>query len=147
MEGLLRLGRSDPFAADLKRLSKLKITDDIPNPVINASQIEGHLHLLEHIASTKERVDDWAGRHGMTPGMAWRLYISSAVPRLTKWLQYVNWGSVTTVVPPSDILIVWHAFMQDAVQWNAFTKATGLKFESWNWIDLVSDQEKPEMLD
>ncbi|EWG41979.1 hypothetical protein FVEG_03949 [Fusarium verticillioides 7600] len=40
-------------------------------------------------------------------------------------------------IPPLDVLLVWHAFLQDPVAWGDFIEDSQLLFSRWNPDELV----------
>lgn len=129
--------KEDRYAADLKKIDNFSIAENVPDAGVNEATCETHLFLLEQFVSTKQRVDSWARHKDTHPTLAWRFYINNAIPRLAKWLQYATWGSIGPAIPPLDVLMIWHAFLQDSEQWLAFTHATGIEFDTWDWTRLV----------
>lgn len=126
--------------AVLKDIDNLDIPRNVSKPIINELDCGGHLHLLEQFVSARDRVNKWAERHSLQAEAAWAIYINNAIPRLAKWFQYVSWGSIETAVPPLDMLLVWHAFLQDPVQYEEFTDVAGLRSEKmWDWAAFVSN--------
>lgn len=41
-------------------------------------------------------------------------------------------------IPPLDVLLIWHEFIQDPSEWNNVASAIGLDFSRWNPDALVS---------
>jgi hypothetical protein len=73
-------------------------------------------------------------------GAAWTCYINAGIRRLMQWFEASLSGLVNldTHIPPLDVLLVWHTFLQDPVEWKSFVDSTGLGFSRWNFDALVS---------
>jgi len=59
---------------------------------------------------------------------------------MVQWFEASLSGRVSldTHTPPLDVLLVWHTFLQDPVEWTVFVDATKLEFSRWNPDALVS---------
>ncbi|KAJ4131731.1 hypothetical protein NW768_005928 [Fusarium equiseti] len=93
-----------------------------------------HCHLLEHFIRIKSKVDEWATRNEVDEDAAWNGYINASIRRMIQWFEASISGCVDLDwhVPPLDVLLVWHTFLQDPVEWTVFVDATKLEFSRWD---------------
>ncbi|CAF3629327.1 unnamed protein product [Fusarium graminearum] len=127
--GRLTSPRPSPFAA----LDRLLISNLIQVSV-RESDVLLHCHLLEYFVAIRSKIDAWTDKHAIDEGAAWTCYINAGIRRLTQWFEAALSGLVdlNTHIPPLDVLLVWHAFLQDPVQWKRFTDKTEVEFSGWN---------------
>ncbi|KAF4337830.1 chloroperoxidase [Fusarium beomiforme] len=112
----------------------LEINRKIIYTSVNEKDLVLHCHLLEHFVSIKPRIDIWAMKNMIDPVTAWTCYINMGVYRLVDWFRasYDGLIDLNRDIPPLDVLLVWHALLQDAVAWNDFVDESKLFFARWN---------------
>ncbi|KAF4978767.1 hypothetical protein FZEAL_4912 [Fusarium zealandicum] len=98
-----------------------------------------HCHLLEQLSLIKEDAAVWAIRNAIAPEATWRFYVNKGVERMIRWFEgssELRFG-LDAVVPPLDVILMWHAFLQDPTEWDSFADRTGIDFGRWNWDALL----------
>ncbi|KAF2674381.1 hypothetical protein BT63DRAFT_419675 [Microthyrium microscopicum] len=82
-----------------------------------------HLELLEVIVALKRKVEDWGTDNGFTPETAWRNYLTLATARFTIFVDSIRSKLVErNLIPPIDVLMVWHAFMLNPGVYSRFER-------------------------
>ncbi|OBS19666.1 hypothetical protein FPOA_11391 [Fusarium poae] len=119
-----------PFVA----LDRLLLHNNLLQVSVRESDVLLHCHLLEHFVSIRSKIDAWAEENTVDEGAAWTCYINAGIRRLTQWFEASLSGHVdlNTHIPPLDVLVVWHAFLQDPVEWKRFADTTKVEFSGWN---------------
>jgi hypothetical protein len=128
-----------PFVA----LDRLLPHNNLLQVSVRESDVLLHCHLLEHFVSIRSQIDAWAEENTVDEGAAWTCYINAGIRRLTQWFEASLSGHVdlNTHIPPLDVLLVWHAFLQDPVEWKRFADTTKVEFSGWNSDALVSTND------
>lgn len=121
-------------------LDKLLLRYNLVEVSVKESDVLLHCHILEHFVAIKSKVEIWAARNRVDEDAAWICYINAGISRLMQWFKASLKGliSLDAHTPPLDVLLVWHSFLQDPVQWGIFVRATGIEFSRWNADALVS---------
>ncbi|KAF4447842.1 hypothetical protein F53441_8647 [Fusarium austroafricanum] len=129
-------GPSPP--SPFSELDSLSIHRKIVKAGINEKDVILHCHLLEHFVSIKPKIDIWAMKNMIDPAAAWTCYINMGVRRLTNWFRasYDGIVKLDRHIPPLDVLLVWHAFLEDPVAWERFIDDFRLDFTRWNRDEL-----------
>jgi hypothetical protein len=130
---------TDPPTSPFSDLDSLGITQKVIHASVDEKDVVLHCHLLEHFVSIKPKIDIWAVRHMIDPAAAWTCYINMGVRRLLDWFKASHDGHIdlNRDIPPLDVLLVWHAFLQDPVAWGDFIEESQLLFSRWNPDELV----------
>jgi hypothetical protein len=112
-----------------------------PDPSTNIEVCQrdcvAHLYLLEKFAIVEKRVADIALEHNVDASLAWCAYVNLAIGRFVKWISRLGADRTHDILPPLDVLLVWHAFLQHPERWTAFCNLAGVPIESWSWHILV----------
>ena len=111
------------------------------DPQIGSDKCLAHLRLLELFRVTRNKVAAWALRNNINDDEAWRLYVNSAILRLRSWFDQSGVEDISNVLPPLDVLMVWHVAMQEPVFWSNFLNMSEITIPNWNWDVLVSTCE------
>ncbi|KAF4952535.1 hypothetical protein FSARC_12612 [Fusarium sarcochroum] len=119
-----------------KRMRSL--ADQMFKTCVKEESVILHCHLLEHFVSAKAKVDIWAERNLIATDVAWNVYINLGIHRFKQWVQasYDNTVDLDSHIPPLDVLLVWHAFLQAPEKWDAFAIETRIDFARWNPVAL-----------
>jgi hypothetical protein len=96
-----------------------------------------HLYLLEKFAIAENHVADLALEHDVDAALAWRVYVNLAIGRFAKWISRLGVEREHHILPPLDVLLVWHAFLQHPEGWAQFCNLAGVPIDSWSWHILV----------
>ena len=114
--------------------------DQILKTCVKEESVLHHCYLLEQFVAAKAKVDIWAERNHVKTDVAWNFYINMGIHRFKQWIQasYDNTVDLDSHIPPLDVLLVWHAFLQDPETWETFAFETGIDFARWNPVPLVS---------
>ncbi|KAF5017594.1 hypothetical protein F66182_10458 [Fusarium sp. NRRL 66182] len=128
-----------PFTS-LARLDKLQMKKKVVRASVSEESVVLHCYLLDHFVSAKASVDSWAAENLTEPEAAWNLYISMGARRLMRWFEasYENHVILDRHIPPLDVLLVWHAFLQDPIAWDAFVNQTKIDFAHWDKSNLLT---------
>ncbi|KAM0344032.1 hypothetical protein ACHAPU_007935 [Fusarium lateritium] len=135
-----------PLPSPLAQLDKLELEKKVVHVSVKEEDVVLHCYLLEHFVSIKHKIHLWASREGQDSDAAWMCYINLGIRRLISWLEESFYGMIDLDrhIPPLDVLLVWHAFLQDPVQWNRFVRTTRLDFNRWNPNALLVALENEE---
>ncbi|CCT65102.1 uncharacterized protein FFUJ_04250 [Fusarium fujikuroi IMI 58289] len=130
---------TDPPTSPFADLDSLCISQKVIHASVDEKDVILHCHLLEHFVSIKPKIDIWAMRHMIDPAAAWTCYINMGVRRLLDWFKASHDGHIdlNRDIPPLDVLLVWHAFLQDPVAWGDFIEESQLLFSRWNPDELL----------
>ncbi|KAM0241814.1 hypothetical protein ACHAPO_001508 [Fusarium lateritium] len=126
----LLTSQPSPFVA----LDRLLLQNNLVQVSVTENDVLLHCHLLEHFVAIRSKIDAWAEKNTVNEGAAWTCYINAGIRRLTQWIEASLSGHVdlNTHIPPLDVLLVWHAFLQDPVEWKGFADSTEVEFFGWN---------------
>ncbi|KAF9034121.1 hypothetical protein BJ165DRAFT_1356787, partial [Panaeolus papilionaceus] len=91
-------------------------------PLVGIPELKGHLALLHAFYELKEKVESMAfadvGTHRAPKPKTrrWGWFVALAVERFDIWCQNIEYDADccnewSTVMPPIDVLMVWHAYM------------------------------------
>ncbi|RGP79608.1 chloroperoxidase [Fusarium longipes] len=124
------LRRPSPFT----RLNKLQLCNNLVEVSVRESDVFLHCHLLEHFVTIRSKINTWATENNVDESAAWTCCINAGIRRLMQWFEASLSGLVDldAHIPPLDVLLVWHTFLQDPVEWKVFVDRTGLEFSQWN---------------
>jgi hypothetical protein len=127
-------------SAFVNNLDKLQLEKKVVYASVKEEDVVLHCCLLEHCVSTKSKIAKWAEKKVINAEDAWRFYINIGAYRLMMWLRDARDGFVHADkhIPPLDVLLIWHAFLQDPSEWNNVASAIGSDFARWNPDALVS---------
>lgn len=126
-------------------IDKIQLEKEVVYASVKEEDVVLHCYLLEHFGINDFSLDPF-GDYGLDRDEdAWRFYINIGAYRLMMWLKDARDGFVHAdkYIPPLDVLLVWHAFLQDPSEWNNVASAIGLDFARWNPDALVSVVECP----
>ncbi|KAK0447632.1 hypothetical protein EV421DRAFT_1706368 [Armillaria borealis] len=91
----------------------------IQTPLVTISQLKGHLCLLKHFASLKERVEGMdRSKYRDAPEdkeRRWSWFVGLAVERFERWCKELTSADemdfANQCLPPVDVIMVWHAYL------------------------------------
>ncbi|KAJ4266504.1 hypothetical protein NW762_004491 [Fusarium torreyae] len=112
--------------------------DKILTTCVKEESVLLHCYLLEQFVAVKAKVDMWAEKNQVKTDVAWNFYVNMGIRRFKQWIQayYDNTVDLDSHIPPLDVLLVWHAFLQDPETWETFAFETGIDFNRWNSVSL-----------
>ncbi|KPM35381.1 hypothetical protein AK830_g11184 [Neonectria ditissima] len=117
----------------LPNVDHLRIPKNIVGASVTRRQCITHLYLLEQFVSAKSKVTRWANFNLIPSEAAWKFYVNMAVERMAKWFELSHEMDLRHVIPPLDVLMVWHAIMQRPEEWDAFVDLTRVDHHQWDW--------------
>ncbi|KAF7311217.1 FAD dependent oxidoreductase [Mycena kentingensis (nom. inval.)] len=84
-----------------------------PTDLVRAAQLKDHLSLLRAFDDLKARVVDADAIPGVDEEAKWAYAVGLAVERFEKWAVALDVGEkeLVDVLPPIDVLLVWHAYL------------------------------------
>ncbi|KAF4989225.1 hypothetical protein FGRMN_9238 [Fusarium graminum] len=135
-----------PLPSPLAQLDSLELEKKVVYVSVKEEDVVLHCYLLEHFVSIKHKIHSWADKEGSDSDAVWKCYVNLGIRRLISWLEESFYGMVDLDrhIPPLDVLLVWHAFLQDPVQWNRFVRTTKIDFARWNPNALLTALENDE---
>ncbi|KAF9465390.1 hypothetical protein BDZ94DRAFT_1160104 [Collybia nuda] len=101
------------------------------SPLVNTAQLRGHLFLMRAFMELKEQVRTihehpkavlyQIPKHEI---YRWAWFVGLAVERFTLWCLSINHDnthgkSIIDILPPIDVIMVWHAYMLNPARWYA----------------------------
>lgn len=96
-------------------------------PLVIVAELQAHLRILGAFASLHQNVLDAARDKGEDQDAAWAVYLARAAYRFQIWaLQPLAAVSDQLILPPLDILMVWHSYLLVRIAQQAL--CTGLKY-------------------
>ncbi|KAF5003505.1 hypothetical protein FDECE_9958 [Fusarium decemcellulare] len=116
------------------QLDQLRIPKKVLDISVTGRDALIHAHMLEHFVAIKTMVEIWAVRNLTDTESAWTFYINMAIKRLVQWLEasLQNRFSLEDIIPPLDVLLVWHALLQYPTIWDTLVYRTRIDFGRWN---------------
>ncbi|KAK0499370.1 hypothetical protein EDD18DRAFT_1460304 [Armillaria luteobubalina] len=98
----------------------------IQRPLVNISQLKGHLCLLKHFASLKKRVEGIdRSKFRDAPKdreRTWSWFVELAVERFERWCKELTSADeadfVDKCLPPVDVIMVWHAYLLNPARYS-----------------------------
>ncbi|VUC30406.1 unnamed protein product [Clonostachys rosea] len=133
---ILRLRGPSP-SPELTTLNRRAIADGVTESGVEGRECFAHLLLLEKFAFAKQRVTHWATSYDLTPESAWTCYTNMAVSRFCTWFDAIDRSNPWWRVPPLDVLMIWHALMQEPRKWDEFVEITECPVSGWDWNKLL----------
>ncbi|KAF4460269.1 hypothetical protein FALBO_12957 [Fusarium albosuccineum] len=121
-------------ALPIVQLDQLRIPKKVLDISVTGRDALIHAYMLEHFVAIKTMVEIWAVRNLTDTESAWTFYINMAIKRLVQWLEasLQNRFSLEDIIPPLDVLLVWHALLQYPTIWDALVYRTRIDFGRWN---------------
>ncbi|KAF7549084.1 hypothetical protein G7Z17_g6628 [Cylindrodendrum hubeiense] len=129
---------NSPSGLGFPNVDHLRIPKNIVEARVTQQQCIAHLHLLEQFVSAKTKVIMWADHNSIQRHSAWNFYVNMAVERMVKWFETSYRVNLSDAIPPLDVLMVWHAFLQSPEEWDKFVNLTRMNHYGWNWDILLS---------
>nr|CEG05697.1 unnamed protein product [Fusarium clavum] len=122
------------YSPSYTKLNEVQLPKTLIEVSVKERDVFLHCHLLEHFIRIKSKVNEWAARNEVDEEAAWTCYINASIRRMVQWFEASLSGRVSldTHTPPLDVLLVWHTFLQDPVEWTVFVDETKLEFSRWN---------------
>ena len=85
-------------------------------PLVNVTELQAHLRLLGAINKLREEVQSQEnGVAATNKDLAWVVFVNRAVHRFYAWASSScspgSSGLDETVIPPLDIIMVWHSYL------------------------------------
>ncbi|KAG7447867.1 uncharacterized protein BT62DRAFT_870840, partial [Guyanagaster necrorhizus] len=98
----------------------------LQTPFVSISQLKGHLCLLRHFASLKERVEGMDhSRYPDAPSdnhCKWSWFVGLAVERFERWCKALTAqdesGFANQHLPLVDVIMVWHAYLLNPARYS-----------------------------
>ncbi|KAK0189741.1 hypothetical protein F5146DRAFT_1052324 [Armillaria mellea] len=97
----------------------------IQTPFVSISQLKGHLSLLKHFVSLKERVEGMdQSEYRDAPEdkqRRWSWFVGLAVERFERWckaLKVTRADGLDKCLPPVDVIMVWHAYLLNPARYS-----------------------------
>ncbi|KAK0447621.1 hypothetical protein EV421DRAFT_150806 [Armillaria borealis] len=99
----------------------------IQTPFVTISQLKGHLCLLKHFASLKERVEGRMDRSQYRDApedkeRRWSWFVGLAVERFERWCKELTSADemdfANQCLPPVDVIMVWHAYLLNPARYS-----------------------------
>ncbi|KAG7447834.1 uncharacterized protein BT62DRAFT_948034, partial [Guyanagaster necrorhizus] len=98
----------------------------LQTPFVSISQLKGHLCLLRHFASLKERVEGIdRSRYPDAPSdkdRKWSWFVGLAVERFERWCKALTAQDeldfADQQLPPVDVIMVWHAYLLNPARYS-----------------------------
>ncbi|KAG5647730.1 hypothetical protein DXG03_008453 [Asterophora parasitica] len=111
------------FPVDDGPFAMYRINGYPTSPLVEVSQLKGHLALLRHFAALRTTVDGlkqsemsvWHDQMPEDRELRWTWFVGRAVERFERWCQSLmsddTEAGIWNVLPPLDALMVWHSYM------------------------------------
>ncbi|CAG9996055.1 unnamed protein product [Clonostachys byssicola] len=128
-------GPSSP--PEFSKLHRRAIVDSVTESGVKGRECFAHLLLLEKFAFAKQKVTHWAENYDISLESAWTCYINLAVTRFCTWFDRIDRSNPWGRVPPLDVLMIWHALMQEPSKWNEFAEISECPVSKWDWNTLL----------
>ncbi|KAG6915916.1 hypothetical protein DXG01_009286 [Tephrocybe rancida] len=124
-------------------------------PLITSNQVKNHLGLLYAFATLKTRVEGINAERNeeipflpQDPERRWAWFVALAVERFSVWCQSLkkedSGRRATDVLPPVDVLMVWHAYMLNPGWYHEdctrISQLRGLKYLTTIFADSFSSE-------
>ncbi|KAK7418621.1 hypothetical protein QQX98_003809 [Neonectria punicea] len=132
-------------SADLPNVDHLRIPKNIIEASVTRQQCIAHLYLLEQFVSAKSKVTRWGNFNQIPPESAWKFYVNMAVERMARWFELSRDMDLRHIIPPLDVLMVWHALLQRPDEWDAFVDLTRVDHHQWDWNLLLRTLQATDM--
>ncbi|KAK7209363.1 hypothetical protein V2G26_016541 [Clonostachys chloroleuca] len=133
---MLRLG-GPPSPPEFSKLHRRAIVDSVIESDVQGRECFTHLLLFEKFAFAKQKVTHWARNYDISPESAWTCYINLAVSRFCTWFGRIDRSNPWCRVPPLDVLMIWHALMQEPSKWTEFEEISECPVPKWDWNTLL----------
>ncbi|KAH6891590.1 hypothetical protein BKA70DRAFT_851242 [Coprinopsis sp. MPI-PUGE-AT-0042] len=108
--------------------------------LVTIPQVKGHLALLHAFSKLKQDVAEWKGEVLHMPADAekrWAWFVNMSVERFDRWAAALCASDLhlpqEILLPPIDILMVWHSYMLNPGGINKTLNASRVSISSIGW--------------